>query len=233
MSFDGDIQEVASTEVDKNKEQTTFAGTIMTVSPEVTVQTDGSGVAIPVKVADFVSLVEGRRCILQRVGKDTVLTHTYGGNVLGSLNITGDLTTTVPAALTSTIGAGAINTISAYAALSTPASLVFTTPASGRVSIKIKGRIQNPTSSDGLVYLSYEIRTGGTVGAGTIVVSASNGRAYLVTMPAVSGAWSGGRSDMHTLIPKTTYNVQAMGITSNGGGTFNADSVSIDVSAEV
>lgn len=232
MSLETDMQEVAQTAADATKEVISWAGTIVSVNP-VSVVTDGSGVAMPVKVADFVSLVEGRRCILQKIGSDVVLTHTYGGNTLGSLTVSGDITQSAyPTSVTSPTGAGSFSNISGYAAPSTPAGVVFTTPASGRSLILVKGRLINTSGTATLAYLSTSVRQGNTIGAGTEVLAPSNGRAFGGSLGSPSGTattvLTGGRGDIFTGTPKTVYNVQAMVICTSGSAN-DVDAATVEV----
>lgn len=228
MSLDTDMNDVAATAVDNAKEIITWAGTIVSVSP-VAVQTDGSGVAIPVKVADFVSVEVGRRCILQKVGTDTVLTHTYGGNTLASLNVTGDLTGSGPVSVTSATGSGPFTNTSGYAAISpTPAGIAFTTPLSGRSLILVKGRLINTSGVATVMYLSTEIRAGASVGAGAVQLSPSNGRAIGGSAGASATVIEAGRGDIFTGTPKTIYNVQGMVICTSGSAN-DVDAANVEV----
>ncbi len=232
MTIADDIKEATDRAVKDAQETVTWAGTIQSVSP-VEVLLDGQQATMPCLATDFVSLVVGRRCVVQRVGKDLVITNTYGGAQLTNLTATNATVTnlvTSPVTLISAVGSGSFTNVSGYAALATtPASVVFTAPASGKVRIVLNGRLINTSAVATIMYLSTEVRTGGTVGAGSVVLSPSNGRAIGISAGASATVITGGRSDALTgLTPGSTYNVQAMVICTSGSAN-DADAVTVEV----
>ncbi len=238
-----DMSDVSDTQIEAikrvvadAKETDTWAGTIINTSP-IEILLDGQGAPVPCLAIDFISLIAGRRCIVNRVGKDLVVIGTYGGPVLPTLTIVGDLTqSSYPTTVVSGTGSGSFTNTSGYAALTSTAGVAFTTPASGKVRVNVNGRLANTSGVASLLYLSTEIRTGGTIGAGSLALGPSNGRAFGGSTGDASVSattlLTGGRSDPVTLTPKTVYNVQAMVICTSGSAN-DADAVTVDVSPEV
>lgn len=92
--------------------------------------------------------------------------------------------------------------------------VAFTAPASGKVLIHYSGHISSDVNTNA-VLLSFEMKTGGTVGSGTLVGTAANGDRAIVCGRAVnSGAvaqLAAGNTALYTgLTPGTTYNVRMM-----------------------
>lgn len=89
----------------------------------------------------------------------------------------------------------------------------FVAPPSGKVYITISGHMQgNATNS--LAYLSYEVRTGATVGTGTVVQAPITdkgiGTGAVVAGLTQSRASQSRRNLQTGLTPGDTYNVRAM-----------------------
>lgn len=233
MTIADDIVQVIDLKVKDAQQVVTWAGTIQSISP-VLVLLDGQQAPIPCLATDFVSLVENRRCVVQRVGQDLVITNTYGGAQLTTLtatNATVTNLTTSPTTGISAVGSGSFTNTSGYAALATvAASVVFTAPINGKVRIFLNGRLVNTSNVATAFYISTEVRTGGTVGAGSVVLGPSNGRAIGTSVGASATIFEAGRADTLTgLTPGTTYNVQAMVICTSGSAN-DADQVTVEVS---
>lgn len=103
--------------------------------------------------------------------------------------------------------------------------VAFTAPASGKVIVLFGGYIASNVNQNA-VLLSFEMKTGGTVGSGTLVGSAANSDRAIVGGKAVnSGAVAllgAGNSALYTgLTPGATYNVRMLHAT-DPGNTSNA-----------
>lgn len=102
----------------------------------------------------------------------------------------------------------------------------FVAPPSGAVFVNLAGRI-TATTNTFESNLSFELRAGGTIGAGTIVVAASTfrsivaGRAVNASAVAIGAASRRYRIAIGTLTPGATYNVQTMGMVTGAAGDFN------------
>lgn len=100
-----------------------------------------------------------------------------------------------------------------------PGSVVggsFIGPSSGRVKITTKGHIQQ-NSAGGYAYLSFELRSGSTVGSGSPVVpaNADNGIGTSGRIAADASTWV-------SVTPEAPYNVRTMHYTEAAGATgFN------------
>lgn len=226
-----DFEEGINKSIDDAKTTTIWPGTIVTVNP-LTVQLDGSGVAVDCLAVDFVSLIPQRRCIVQQVGTDLIVMGTYGGAELDTLNIDNNLAVPNMEPINASV-VGSDNNLSLSAAfeyLATPAYVVFTTPPSGRIAISFNTRLLNATNSGtgATIQMSYEIRSGSTIGSGGLVLSPAGSRAISLRTPnADYGFISAGRFDFFELNPNTVYHAQAMAVVSaaDATNTYIADSV--------
>jgi hypothetical protein len=113
----------------------------------------------------------------------------------------------VPAAATAA-DAGSVSTTSAtYVTLAGDPGVSFTAPTSGRVLVHFAGTFDN-NAADTFGMMGFQIRTGTTVGAGTIVLAA-NDNDSIGTAGTNDTAF--GRTTLVTsLIAGDTYNVQAL-----------------------
>jgi hypothetical protein len=117
-----------------------------------------------------------------------------------------------------------------YAPGGTVLGTAFTAPATGKVYITVGGRIRLETNNN-TMYLSFEVRAGATVGSGTVVLAADNGRAVAVggngTGVTYLFAGSSRRWLLTGLTPGSSYNVRTMHACQTAGtvnGTlFNRD----------
>lgn len=231
MSIVDDFSTATSEAIDAAKEQTTWAGTIITANP-LTVQLDGSGVPVDCLAADFVSVVAQRRCVVQKVGAQLVVMATFGGAQLNDLAVSNQITVTPYTTLVS----GYSNTLltsTSFAPFDTVAGLVFTTPPSGKISVYFNGRVYNNSPIAGinpLMVSSYEIRTGGVLGSGTVVIAASGNRGLTVRMiPERYTIIGAGRADVYTLTPNTTFNIQPVGYSEQSTPDPRADLTQITI----
>lgn len=129
-----------------------------------------------------------------------------------------DATALTSAALTTT-----------YAAGSPVVGTAFTAPPTGKVYITVGGRIQCQTTGN-TIYLSFEVRTGATVGSGTVVLATDAGRAVAAGGNATGFTFArvGGskRYLLTGLTPGSSYNVRTMHAcqtTTATGDLYNRD----------
>lgn len=99
-------------------------------------------------------------------------------------------------------------------AAGTPAAgFSFTAPPSGKVYLTVTGQIECAVNGN-TALLGYEVRTGGTVGSGTVVLGASFNRAVETSKAVNAGAaariTASNRFLATGLTPGATYNVQTM-----------------------
>ena len=91
----------------------------------------------------------------------------------------------------------------------------FVAPPSGIVTILVYGDIAQTVAGD-TTFLSAEVRTGGTVGSGTVVAAAADAKAvtchYEMVEVEASAHWT-----VTGLTPGSTYNVRTMHKVSSGG----------------
>lgn len=100
----------------------------------------------------------------------------------------------------------------------TACSCVFLAPSSGRVEIANVAQMSNSGST--FVYCAFEVRTGSSVGSGTVVFAASDDEALIV---AGSNAFRFGlQRVLSGLTPGASYNVrQVFKVQSPGTGTYS------------
>jgi hypothetical protein len=120
---------------------------------------------------------------------------------------------------------GLVNTSSTtYVALSGDPGLAFTAPVSGQIWVNISSALSAATDDGVTARASWQIRTGTTIGSGTIVAAASDNDSI-----AQTGIRSGeyGRERIATgLTGGTTYNVQML---YKGDGSVNFQRRSIGI----
>ena len=95
--------------------------------------------------------------------------------------------------------------------------ITFTAPASGVVEISWGGELINSAAASGTV-LGYELRTGGTIGSGTVVVGPSDDRT--VRMAGTARFQMANYDTVTGLTPGSTYNIRLMYRATGGTGTF-------------
>lgn len=112
------------------------------------------------------------------------------------------------------------NSTTSYLPGTTPTGVVFTCPPSGRVMITISSYFGQTTNANEAI-VSFSLRTGGTIGSGTVVVGASGTRALVCGMAVNSGAparlQASRRVAVTGLTPGSTYNVRIEFATSPAG----------------
>lgn len=103
---------------------------------------------------------------------------------------------------------GSVSTTSAtFVTLAGDPGVAFTAPASGRVLVHIAGTFDN-NAADTFGMMAFQIRTGSSVGAGTIVLAASDNDSIGT---AGTNDTSFGRSILvSSLVAGDPYNVQAL-----------------------
>jgi len=110
-----------------------------------------------------------------------------------------------------------------FAAGSTTVGVAFTAPPSGVVVIHLSAIVSQNINTQA-TFVSIEVKTGGTIGSGTLVGSAANSDRGLTVGRAVnSGAVAilqAGRPVLYTgLTPGNSYNVRVMHCVDGGSGT--------------
>lgn len=119
-----------------------------------------------------------------------------------------------------------------FAAGASPVGVAFTVPPSGKVAITFSaGFLQNINTF--VTIISCEVKTGGTVGSGTLAGAAANGDRALVCGRAVnSGAvaqMQASRRVLYTgLTVGATYNVRIMHAVDGGSGTITYREVMVE-----
>lgn len=130
-----------------------------------------------------------------------------------------DIAALLPASVVdtqNTIGTTTATTHSATLTGGTACGVAFTAPASGKINITNTCEAFN--SGSGFANCSYEIRTGASIGSGTIVTAVSFDHATQNTgtspvRASVTQPWTG-------LTPSLSYNVRQMFRVNSGTGTF-------------
>lgn len=102
----------------------------------------------------------------------------------------------------------------------------FVAPPSGGVYITVSGHIKQANNANSIT-LSFEVRTGASVGAGTIAVSGSSARAIVAgnavnaSAPVELTSSRRCRLQAGTFTPGASYNVQTLHLVSGGSGTID------------
>lgn len=116
-----------------------------------------------------------------------------------------------------------------YAAGSPVVGTAFVAPPTGKVYITVGGRIQCQTSAN-TIYLSFEVRTGATVGSGTVVLATDAGRAVGAGANATGFTFIRAESSKRYLLtgltPGASYNARTLHAcqsTTATGDLFNRD----------
>ncbi len=107
----------------------------------------------------------------------------------------------------------------------------FVAPASGVVEVTVGTAAQSDSNGTSIV-VSYEVRTGGTIGTGTVVLGAAFNRAVRSSAAVITGAaaFSGGTHArvLSGLTPGATYNVRTMHwVSGAGSGTITARQITV------
>lgn len=113
---------------------------------------------------------------------------------------------------------GGSTTSATFVTIATIVGVAFVAPASGKVLVHWRSGLDN-TAADTKGVVSWEIRNGGTVGAGTVVVAA--GANTVIGLLGTSEIEAGATSLVAagTLTPGSTYNIQLMYARQAGTGT--------------
>src|SRR5690606_35617729 len=100
-------------------------------------------------------------------------------------------------------------------------AVVFTAPDTGRVLIHWAGGVRN-LDSDGsaVAYLSPEVRTGGTIGSGSVVLAASDSRTVRSNLGGNHTIRAGVTHLLSGLTPGATYNARILHRVTSQTGQF-------------
>jgi hypothetical protein len=121
-----------------------------------------------------------------------------------------------PAAVT-TSASGSVSTTSAsFTNLSGDPGIAFVAPASGRVLVTMGAAFDN-TAADTFAMMGFQVRTGTTVGVGTIAYAANDNDT--VGILGANDAAAGRTTLVTGLVAGDNYNVQALYKRFAGGGT--------------
>ena len=108
-----------------------------------------------------------------------------------------------------------------YAAGSTVCGGTFTAPSTGRVYVTVSGRLSSASNGE-QAFLSYEIRTGTSIGAGTVAQATSDNRALITSRAVNTGAASYLAASRRVLVTGLTggadYNIRTMHKVTGGSG---------------
>lgn len=115
-------------------------------------------------------------------------------------------------------------TNTAFAAGGTVVGTTFVCPASGVVKVDWSGQLQQNINAQA-TFLSPEMRTGSTIGSGTLVGTVANSDRAIITGKAVNASApaliNAGNWAIYTgLTPGATYNVRLMHCVDGGSGTI-------------
>lgn len=99
--------------------------------------------------------------------------------------------------------------------------VVFTAPPSGRVTIYWSGGLRN-LDSDGsaVAYLSPEVRTGGVVGSGSLILAGHDNRTVRTNLGGIHTARAGAAHVLSGLTAGATYNVRLLHRVTSSTGVF-------------
>lgn len=113
------------------------------------------------------------------------------------------------------------NSTTTYLPGTNPTGVVFTAPPSGRVMVTITSYFGQTTNTNEAI-VSWALRTGGTIGSGTVVLGPSGQRALVCGMAVNASAparlQASRRSAITGLTPGSVYNVRIEFATSPAGG---------------
>lgn len=133
--------------------------------------------------------------------------------ILGATRSTGDAI----ARVVSAFSAAANTTVAlAYAPCAPAIGVSFTTNSAGQFLVHWRTGLDN-TAADTKGAMSWEVREGGAVGVGTVVIAASDN--MVIGLRATDEAEFGATSEIQSLSPYTTYNIQLMISRQVGTGT--------------
>lgn len=108
---------------------------------------------------------------------------------------------------------------------------VFVAPPGGSVYVTVSGIVEQAANTN-TAHIGYEVRAGGTIGSGTVTLSASFLRAIQAGTAVITGAPSTAagshRRMLSGLTPGSTYNVRAMHWVSSGSGTVKNRAVLVE-----
>lgn len=110
---------------------------------------------------------------------------------------------------------------------STAPGVVFVAPPSGRVIVGWHSNLVNTTSGQE-ARVGWELRVGGTIGSGSVVVAATDVRSLRIKGASTTNDVAFGSTYLVTaLTPGSTYNVRQMYRVSSGTGLFEAKIINV------
>jgi hypothetical protein len=104
--------------------------------------------------------------------------------------------------------------------------VAFTAPPSGGVYVTVSGHLKQANNANNIM-LGFEVRSGNSVGAGSVQVSGSSARALVAgnavnaSAPVELTASRRCRIQAGTLTPGAAFNVQTLHLVSGGAGTID------------
>jgi hypothetical protein len=103
----------------------------------------------------------------------------------------------------------------------THCAVVFTAPETGRVIIQWSGGVRNIASgSSPVAYLSPEVRAGGTVGSGTVVLGSNDARSVRTNLAGSATVRAGAAHLLAGLVPGNSYNARILHRVTSQTGEF-------------
>lgn len=131
---------------------------------------------------------------------------------------------TPPSGLAPTTAASDVDETSfsaTYGPGTTPVGVTFVAPPTGKIYVNVSAYFGQSTNQKEAI-VAYVLRTGGTIGSGTVVLAASGNRALVCGMAVNTSAPARLEATRRQLItgltPGSTYNVQIEFATTAGGG---------------
>lgn len=120
-------------------------------------------------------------------------------------------------------GSGTTSSVTYTPTLSGGTACAFSFVAPGSGAVLISNNCNLECSAGNLSLCSFEVRTGGSVGSGTVVLAASNDDA-LISLAQINI----GRSVLLTgLTPGATYNIRQLFAVTGGTGTFKSKNLNV------
>lgn len=132
-----------------------------------------------------------------------------------------------PDLATDTQDASGTSTATSYSTVltgGTACGVTFVAPTSGKVNIHNTGQAVNSTAANS-ARIGHTLRTGGSIGSGTVVQAADDARALTVVGTDPMAATR--ITPITGLTPGATYNVQQAFRVSAGTGTYSNKSLSV------
>ncbi|MGA3524176.1 hypothetical protein [Melissospora conviva] len=159
---------------------------------------------------------------------DTDLLRVWRGSAWRTYGVDLDVCPAVQVESTNAIGS---ITSTAYAAGNPQCGLDFVAPQSGKVFVTVSGVLSQSASGNN-TRLGWEVRSGATVGSGTVVWGTSSVRGIAAGQAVVSGgpaqAQGSHRYLVDGLTPGNSYNVRTMHAVTGGTGSISYRSILVE-----